>query len=164
MSWLPASDNVAVTSYRVFANGVFAGSSTTPTFTIGGLTCGTQYAFGVSAVDAAGNVSATSSISAATAACNAPPAAPSVSIAWGDQHTTATCTVVYCTYIVVTLHDFPAGTHTINCNADWPPPPGFYRSYDTSDATSEYCVFGYPGHNVWVIVDGVQSNTITKSY
>ena len=38
-------------------------------YVFGGLTCGTNYTFGVAAVDAAGNVSATATMSVTTAAC-----------------------------------------------------------------------------------------------
>jgi hypothetical protein len=87
--------------------------------------------------------------------------APSVTLSVGDAVTTATCTVSACHYLRVTLNNFPAGTHTVNCYADWPPPSGIYRTYTTGDAVSQYCVFGYPGHNAWVTVDGIPSNTAT---
>jgi hypothetical protein len=86
--------------------------------------------------------------------------APTVSLSVGDPASTPTC-YINCHYLRVTLNNFAAVTHTVHCNSDWPPPPGEWRSYDTADTTSQVCVFGYSGHNVWVVVDGMQSNTVT---
>jgi chitodextrinase len=76
LSWNASTDNTGVTGYDVYRNGtkVASGSSTSATQT--GLTCGTAYAFGVVARDAAGNSSPTAQLNAATAACAAPPPAP----------------------------------------------------------------------------------------
>jgi chitodextrinase len=58
LSWSGATDNVAVTGYDVFRNGVLIGSTTTATtFAVTGLTASTAYTFNVRAKDAAGNVS-----------------------------------------------------------------------------------------------------------
>ena len=58
LSWLPSSDNVGVDHYQIF-DGDFnsIGSSTSPTFTVTGLTSGTPYSFYLTAVDSAGNSS-----------------------------------------------------------------------------------------------------------
>ena len=61
LSWTASTDNVGVTGYRVFRNGVQVGTSTTTSFTNTGLTAATTYDYSVVAVDAAGNVSAQSS-------------------------------------------------------------------------------------------------------
>jgi chitodextrinase len=70
--WDVSFDDVGVAGYDVFVNGTKTGSTTTTSYTFGGLTCGTTYVLGVKAFDAAGNRSALTSTSAATAACPVP--------------------------------------------------------------------------------------------
>ncbi len=97
VSWTAATDNVAVTSYGTYRNAAPAGNPTGTSYTFTGLTCGTSYTLSVDAADAAGNRSAQTSITAATATCPLPdtqaPATPgnfrstgqsttSVSLAW----------------------------------------------------------------------------------
>ena len=58
LSWSGATDNVGVTGYDVYRDGVLIGSTTTATtFAATGLTPSTSYTFNVRAKDAAGNVS-----------------------------------------------------------------------------------------------------------
>ncbi|MBK8599244.1 MAG: fibronectin type III domain-containing protein [Flavobacterium sp.] len=58
LSWSGATDNVAVTGYDVFRNGILLGSTTTATsYAVTGLTSSTTFAFTVKAKDAAGNSS-----------------------------------------------------------------------------------------------------------
>src|SRR2546426_133746 len=80
LSWSPATDNVGVTGYRVYRNGTLAASPTGTSVSIVGLSAGTTYSFTVSAVDAAGNVSAPSApLSVTTPALSLPHiAAPTV--------------------------------------------------------------------------------------
>jgi hypothetical protein len=59
-SWVASSDNVAVTGYRIFRNGVQVGTSRQTTYADRGLTANTAYSYTVSAYDAAGNSSAAS--------------------------------------------------------------------------------------------------------
>jgi hypothetical protein len=63
LSWTASTDNVGVTGYDVFKDGVLAGSVTgsTTSYTATGLTANTAYSFTVKAKDAAGNASAASS-------------------------------------------------------------------------------------------------------
>src|SRR5919198_2435569 len=56
-SWSPSTDNVGVTGYRLYKNGVLAGTTAQTSYTFTGLTCGTTYNIGLTAVDAAGNES-----------------------------------------------------------------------------------------------------------
>ena len=59
LSWSASTDNVGVTNYEVFQDGVsIANTGTTTSFNVGGLTPSTSYDFTVLAEDAAGNVSA----------------------------------------------------------------------------------------------------------
>jgi chitodextrinase len=62
LSWLPAMDNVGVVAYNVYQNGVLIATTTDLHNLITGLTPLTDYVFGVSAVDAAGNESLTSTL------------------------------------------------------------------------------------------------------
>ncbi|MFF5272630.1 glycoside hydrolase family 48 protein [Streptomyces sp. 900116325] len=66
LSWSASTDNVAVTGYDVYRNGVLAGSTTTRTFTDQGLAAATAYSYAVAARDAGGNTSALSTTVSAT--------------------------------------------------------------------------------------------------
>ncbi|MBM3853053.1 MAG: hypothetical protein FJ399_07840, partial [Verrucomicrobia bacterium] len=58
VSWTVATDNVGVTAYEIYRNGVLAGTSTGTSTTIGQLASSTVYQISVRARDAAGNRSA----------------------------------------------------------------------------------------------------------
>ncbi|CAL2105989.1 exported hypothetical protein [Tenacibaculum sp. 190524A02b] len=60
LNWNASTDNVGVTSYRVFRNNSEIGTTSSPSFNITGLTANTSYSFAVSALDQAGNQSALS--------------------------------------------------------------------------------------------------------
>jgi chitodextrinase len=76
LGWTASTDNVGVTGYGVYSGGVRVGTSASISYTVSGLTCGTSYALGVDAVDAANNRSSTAPLSASTAACAPPPPPP----------------------------------------------------------------------------------------
>ena len=57
LSWLPATDNVGVTAYNVYQDGALVATLPGTSLYIQGLTPLTNYVFGVTAVDAAGNES-----------------------------------------------------------------------------------------------------------
>ncbi len=63
LSWNAATDEVGVTGYRIYRNGILRTTVTSLGHTEGGLTNGTEYAFGVAAIDAAGNESSAVSVS-----------------------------------------------------------------------------------------------------
>jgi hypothetical protein len=68
LAWTASSDDVEVTGYRVFRNGVAVSTSAVNSWTDTGLTGGTLYAYKVSAFDAANNESpASASLSVRTA-------------------------------------------------------------------------------------------------
>jgi len=69
VGWTASSDNVGVSSYGAYRNGTSVGSANSTSYTYSGLVCGTSYTLAVDAVDAAGNRSAKSTITASTAAC-----------------------------------------------------------------------------------------------
>ncbi|OGS63259.1 MAG: secretion protein [Flavobacteria bacterium GWF1_32_7] len=69
LSWTTATDNVSVTGYDVYQNGVFKTSTTTTSLIVNGLTAATTYNFYVKAKDAAGNISvASNTVTVTTAA------------------------------------------------------------------------------------------------
>ncbi|MBC7546725.1 fibronectin type III domain-containing protein [Candidatus Saccharibacteria bacterium] len=57
VTWNAASDDIAVTGYRIYRNGVFLAATTTLTFSDGALHYGRSYSYEITAVDAAGNES-----------------------------------------------------------------------------------------------------------
>ncbi len=75
LAWTASTDNVGVTGYRVFRNGVQVVTSPTTTYNDVGLAASSTYTYTVTAMDAAGNNSATSApATATTAAVTTPPA------------------------------------------------------------------------------------------
>src|SRR3989344_635013 len=69
ISWTASTDNVGVTSYKVYRNGIQVGTSNSTSFPDIGLTPNTSYSYTIVAVDAAGNASSQSSpVSATTSA------------------------------------------------------------------------------------------------
>lgn len=79
LTWTASTDNVGVTGYEVFKNGVSAGTTTTNSMNVSGLTGATAYAITVKAKDAAGNLSAASTaINVTTATPIVDTQAPSV--------------------------------------------------------------------------------------
>lgn len=66
LSWTASTDDVGVTGYKVYRNGVQVGMAAGTTFSDTGLTPLTGYSYTVSAYDAAGNESAVSDIVGAT--------------------------------------------------------------------------------------------------
>jgi len=67
--WSGATDNVAVTAYDVYKDGVLLGTTSTTSYAVTGLTASTTYSFTVKAKDAAGNVSvASNAVSVTTSA------------------------------------------------------------------------------------------------
>ena len=78
VAWNASTDNVGVARYDIYRGGSVAGSSTTTSYVLNGLACGTAYSVGVRAVDAAGNASPQATISITTSPCadTQPPTAP----------------------------------------------------------------------------------------
>lgn len=66
LTWTKSSDNVGVTGYKVYINNSQIGTSTINSYISTGLASSTAYIFNISAFDANGNVSATSSSITAT--------------------------------------------------------------------------------------------------
>lgn len=81
LSWSASTDNVGVAGYRVSRNGTQVAQLTGTSWTDSGLSAGTSYTYGVVAYDAAGNVSAASTVAATTLQLTdtQPPTAPTLS-------------------------------------------------------------------------------------
>jgi chitodextrinase len=76
ISWSPSSDNVGVVQYGIYQGLQRVGTSTEPTTTLNGLSCGTSYAYGVDAADSAGNRSLIGNVFVRTASCPTPTPPP----------------------------------------------------------------------------------------
>ncbi len=66
LSWAAATDNVAVTSYDIYVNGVYTITVTGTTATVSGLSASTTYTFHIIAKDMAGNASPQSNTATGT--------------------------------------------------------------------------------------------------
>ena len=71
LSWTASTDDVAVTGYDVYQNGVFKASTATTAYAVTGLSASTAYTFYVQAKDAAGNSSTASNTVNVTTLVNA---------------------------------------------------------------------------------------------
>ena len=67
--WDASTDDVGVTGYRLHRDGAYVATTAAREYTFSSLDCGSGSEFGVDAFDAAGNVSARATLTAATAAC-----------------------------------------------------------------------------------------------
>lgn len=80
LNWSASTDNVGVTGYNIYRNGVKVGTSNTTSFVDTGLTPSTSYNYTVKAFDAAGNESGASNqvtvTTLAQSACGAPANTP----------------------------------------------------------------------------------------
>jgi chitodextrinase len=78
LGWAASSDNVAVTGYTVYNGASSLGTTSSRSYVVGGLTCGTSYTVAVDAYDAAGNHSTKALQTVSTTACPdaIPPSAP----------------------------------------------------------------------------------------
>ncbi|MGZ5472402.1 MAG: fibronectin type III domain-containing protein [Thermoanaerobaculia bacterium] len=68
IGWMPASDNIGVTEYRVYRGSALVGSTSSRRFTDRGLDPLTTYTYVVVAVDAAGNTTISNEVTATTKA------------------------------------------------------------------------------------------------
>ena len=81
------------------------------------------------------------------------------------QNVDPNCTSANCHYVRVTLVNFEPGTYTVRCRhygvASYP--AGQYAWYTTSATTSEYCIWGFAGHDTYVIVEDAQTGEPVRS-
>ena len=87
LSWPQGSDNVAVTGYEVTRDGLVLTTVSAPSFTDHELAQARSYGYSVTAVDGAGNRSATLSTSVFVPDTIAPDAPPNMSATLSDPHT-----------------------------------------------------------------------------
>jgi len=79
LSWTASTDNVGVTGYEVFKDGVSVGTTASTSMNISGLTCNTTYVMTVKARDAVPNWSAASTpLNVTTSACGGDTRAPTI--------------------------------------------------------------------------------------
>jgi chitodextrinase len=92
LSWFASTDNVAVAGYGVYLGGGRKATTSTTSYTLAGLACGTSYSVGVNAFDTSGNTSAQATAVVATSACYdaTPPSAPSGLVQSAKTDTSAT--------------------------------------------------------------------------
>ncbi len=81
LSWTASTDNVGVTGYDVYVDGILNGTTTSTTYTVSGLTASTTYSIYVTAKDAAGNGTNSNTITPTTSGAGdtEPPTAPVLS-------------------------------------------------------------------------------------
>jgi chitodextrinase len=72
LTWNPSTDNVGVVRYEILTGKRSVGTTTTTSYLVTGLSCGTTYQMGVRAYDAAGNNSVSATIRVGTARCSSP--------------------------------------------------------------------------------------------
>src|SRR5206468_1193317 len=68
LAWTAATDNVGVTGYSIYRNGALVTTTTATSYADSGLAAATAFTYSVRAIDAAGNVSASSNTASATTA------------------------------------------------------------------------------------------------
>ena len=90
LAWNASTDNVGVTGYTIYRNGVAVATPTTTSYTDTGLTPSTTYTYAVDAFDAAGNHSGQSSAVPATTTAKPVAYVQSGTISTGGRVTTST--------------------------------------------------------------------------
>lgn len=90
LSWSGATDNIGVSGYDVYQDGVFKATVATTSYNVTGLTASTPYTFYVTSKDAAGNVSpASNTVNATTLTPDTTaPTAPTALVASGTTSST----------------------------------------------------------------------------
>lgn len=76
LNWSPSADNVAVTGYDIYRNGTYLKSVSGTSTSISGLSPSASYSFAITARDAAGNVSAQSTVLIVNTPDSNPPGTP----------------------------------------------------------------------------------------
>jgi len=92
LNWTASTDDVGVTSYEVFKDGVFLASAITNSYNVTGLTANTTYNFTVFAKDAAGNTSTVSNTETITTTNIVDTEAPSAIVDLSAGNTTSSST------------------------------------------------------------------------
>ncbi|MEI6403887.1 MAG: LamG domain-containing protein [Actinomycetota bacterium] len=148
--------SIAGTSCSVFLNGSPFGIGCTGG-NIGGLSAGTTYAVTVRASGPSG----TYDVAGPNVSTASPPPSPSVTLTKGASAAGQPgCSVSACRFLTISYANFGPGSHTVTSNASTPGDSPFY-TYVTSNNPTTVCYYGFSNRQVWVTVDGVQSNIVT---
>jgi titin len=83
-----------------------------------------------------------------------PPPPKTVTVSKGAPKTVSGCSTSACRFVTVSVANM-SPTYNVQCYSSKDSQP--YYSYTTSSATSNVCVFGFPGSTVWAVVNGVES-------
>ncbi|GAA4766617.1 MULTISPECIES: reprolysin-like metallopeptidase [Flavobacterium] len=89
LSWTAATDNIGVTGYNVYQNGVLKTTTTATSLAVTGLSASSTYNFYVTSKDAAGNVSSASNTTSVTTQALADTTAPTASTISASGTTTS---------------------------------------------------------------------------
>ena len=163
LAWTASTDNVGVTGYRVYRDGTQVASPGDTSASISGLSAGAPYSFTVSAVDAAGNVSALSAPLSVTTPAPAAPATPAVTLAvQGAPNLPFNGTSTQVTV------GFAAGTPTkvelsrdgLPVFATWSTDSFFTLSADGKSLTGSWCITS----SCWGNVSGAHVLNVVATY
>ena len=112
------------------------------------------------------STSANPSPSGAATASPTPPPVAAIVLTKGMPAKKAGCTDASCASMSATVTGLKASTtYAATCNAD--DAKEFYKYDVTTDAsgglTTTTCFYGFPGHTVWLVVGGIESNHLLWS-
>ncbi|MCP4083831.1 MAG: tandem-95 repeat protein [Actinomycetia bacterium] len=168
VSWTaPPANGSAITGYRVSGSpGVAIDLGPGLSYRFSNLTNGTTYRVTVQAFNGVGG-SPTSGAGSGTP--QAPP--PAVSISKGASAIGATtgagtpCSHPSCAWVDISISNMPANsTIAATCESSTGAPSAFKSFAITTDGngngSATPCFFGFPGEQLWVVVNGTRSNTI----
>ena len=146
LSWIPSTDNVAVTGYDVYRGATLIGTTPGTTYAVTGLTASTAYTFSVIAKDAAGNSSTPSNAINITTLVNSVTycASQGTSVAsekigkvvFGTINNTTTAGTGYENYTAISTNATKGTAYTITITPSW-----------TSTKRKE-------GYSVWIDYNG----------
>ena len=154
--WNASTDDLAVTAYEVYRDGVSVGTTAVPSFSFTGLVLNTSYAIRVRARDAAGNFSALSapltvtpardtfapSAPAAVAAANLTPTGFTVNWTAATDDVAVTGYEIFVNGVSVGLA--PAGATTFNVTALPPGGPAYVVAIRARDAAGNWSTLSDP--------------------
>jgi len=160
-------DPITTWEFRGNVTGSFAGSVTSHTWT--GIDPG-RYTFEVRACNSRGcGAWGAAAATVTDPAAGSPATSPSVRLTRGRnaQGLDSGCAGSNCHFLRVELVDFQPGRYTVHCwhyavssagwgHADW-------LSDTTSSTVSEHCIWGVPGHAVYVIVEDLATGETVQS-
>lgn len=123
ISWNRSTDDIALSGYRIYQNGVHIGTTVNPSFSVTSLAASTSYTFTVEAYDSSNNTALSNSLNVVTLAQSA---ARSVTLSWRapTRNTDDSCIAALDGYILQygnspstydTSLDLPLGHGDVSC-------------------------------------------------